>query len=171
MAETDTAAPAKAKPAALKKGALVRVNRKAYAGSVEACASDPTPPDYIFEGPGEILQVKGDYAQVRWRRPGARCVAEAGSAQKPGPEVRDSTLFTALGTDCSADGNRQRAPESTAPRSSRAISNGCSPWRCRAARGDRRGPPGVPTGHGDHRPVSTGPGIGGENLLQGCELS
>ena len=69
MAETDTAAPAKAKPAALKKGALVRVNRKAYAGSVEASASDPTPPDYIFEGPGEILLVKGDYAQVRWRRP------------------------------------------------------------------------------------------------------
>ena len=69
MAETDTAAPAKAKPAALKKGALVRVNRQAYAGSVEACASDPTPPDYIFEGPGEILVVKGEYAQVRWRRP------------------------------------------------------------------------------------------------------
>ena len=69
MAETDTAAPAKAKSAALKKGALVRVNRQAYAGSVEAGASDPTPPDYIFEGPGEILLVKGDYAQVRWRRP------------------------------------------------------------------------------------------------------
>ena len=69
MAETDTAAPPKAKPAALKKGALVRVNRQAYAGCVEACASDPTPPDYIFEGPGEILVVKGDYAQVRWRRP------------------------------------------------------------------------------------------------------
>ena len=69
MAETDSAAPAKAKPAALKKGALVRVNREAYAGSAEACASDPTPPDYIFEGPGEILLVKGDYAQVRWRRP------------------------------------------------------------------------------------------------------
>lgn len=69
MAETDTAAPAKAKPAALKKGALVRVNRQAYAGSTEACASDPTPPDYIFEGPGEILLLKGDYAQVRWRRP------------------------------------------------------------------------------------------------------
>ena len=69
MAETDTAAPAKAKPVALKKGALVRVKREAYSGSVEAGASDPTPPAYIFEGPGEILVVKGDYAQVRWRRP------------------------------------------------------------------------------------------------------
>ncbi|MGC6482786.1 MAG: NAD(P)H-quinone oxidoreductase subunit O [Synechococcus sp.] len=69
MAETETAAPAKAKPARFKKGALVRVSRQAYAGSVEACASDPTPADYIFEGPGEILLVKGDCAQVRWRRP------------------------------------------------------------------------------------------------------
>lgn len=69
MAETDTAAPAPAKPVALKKGALVRVSRDAYAGSVEAGASDPSPPAYIFEGPGEILSVKGDYGQVRWRRP------------------------------------------------------------------------------------------------------
>ena len=68
MAEPDTAAPAKAKPTALKKGALVRVKRQAYAGSIEAGASDPNPPEYIFEGPGEILVVKGDFAQVRWRR-------------------------------------------------------------------------------------------------------
>jgi len=69
MADTDTGAAAKAKPPALKKGALVRVNRKAYSSSVEAIASDPLPPAYIFEGPGEILVVKGEYAQVRWRRP------------------------------------------------------------------------------------------------------
>ena len=69
MAETDTAAPANAKPVAFKKGALVRVKRETYSGSIEAGASDPTPPAYIFEGPGEILVVKGDYAQVRWRRP------------------------------------------------------------------------------------------------------
>ena len=69
MAETPSspAPAAKAKPA-LKKGALVRVNRSAYAGSVEAGASDPHPL-HIFEGPGEVLVVKGDYAQVRWRRP------------------------------------------------------------------------------------------------------
>ena len=69
MADQDAAAPAKAKPAGLRKGALVRVNRKAYTASLEASASDPTPPDYIFTGPGELLIVKGEYGQVRWNRP------------------------------------------------------------------------------------------------------
>ncbi len=69
MAESESSAPAKAKPAALRKGALVKVNRKAYSDSVEASASDPTPPEYIFTGPGELLAVKGDYGQVRWNRP------------------------------------------------------------------------------------------------------
>ena len=32
-------------------------------------ASDTNLPNYVFEGPGEILAVKEDYAQVRWRRP------------------------------------------------------------------------------------------------------
>jgi hypothetical protein len=63
------AASAPAAPAPLKKGNLVRVCRAAYLGSTEAAASDPTPPEYIFEGPGEILALKGDYAQLRWRRP------------------------------------------------------------------------------------------------------
>ena len=27
------------------------------------------PPAYVLEGPGEILALKGDYAQLRWRRP------------------------------------------------------------------------------------------------------
>lgn len=78
MAETPVAASAPSpapqaappKPAAaLKKGALVRVSPQAYAGSLEAGASDPLPPAYIFEGPGEILAVKDDYAQLRWHRP------------------------------------------------------------------------------------------------------
>ncbi len=67
MAETSE--PAKA-PAALKKGALVRVNRQAYSQSIEAAASDSAPSNYIFEGPGEILAIKdGEYVQVRWRMP------------------------------------------------------------------------------------------------------
>jgi hypothetical protein len=57
------------KPAGLKKGSLVRLNLKAYQGSLEASASDPVPPDYVVEGPGEILAVKGEFAQIRWRRP------------------------------------------------------------------------------------------------------
>ena len=66
MAETPTPAPA---PAALKKGSLVKVSRAAYGGSLEAGASDPNPPAYLLEGPGEILAIKGAYAQLRWRRP------------------------------------------------------------------------------------------------------
>ena len=56
-------------PKTFRKGALVRVNPEKYRNSLEALASDETPPDYIFEGPGELLAIKGDYAQVRWRRP------------------------------------------------------------------------------------------------------
>ena len=54
---------------ALKKGALVRLNLTAYRGSVEAGASDPEPPAYVIEGPGEILAIRGEHAQLRWRHP------------------------------------------------------------------------------------------------------
>ena len=54
---------------AFRKGALIKVNRSAYLGSIESEASDPSPPEYIFKGPGEILSVKGDYAQIRFRMP------------------------------------------------------------------------------------------------------
>ena len=46
----------------------MRVNKAAYSGSLEANASDALP-GYLAEGPGEILAIKGDYAQLRWRRP------------------------------------------------------------------------------------------------------
>ena len=52
-----------------RKGALVRVNRQLYENSIEAMASDQCFPDYIFEGPGELLLIKGEYGQVRWRMP------------------------------------------------------------------------------------------------------
>ncbi len=52
-----------------RKGSLVRVNRKAYENSLESVASDALPPSYIFEGPGELLAIKGLYGQVRWRMP------------------------------------------------------------------------------------------------------
>ena len=54
---------------ALKKGSLIRVNREAYLSSVEAKASAGEPPAYLLEGPGEVLTVKGDYAQLRFRQP------------------------------------------------------------------------------------------------------
>ena len=53
----------------LKKGSLVFIDKSIYNESVEALASDQDLPSYIFEGPGEILSIKEEYAQVRWRRP------------------------------------------------------------------------------------------------------
>ena len=53
----------------LKKGSLVFIDRDNYIKSIEALASDDDLPNYVFEGPGEILSVKDEYAQVRWRRP------------------------------------------------------------------------------------------------------
>ena len=53
----------------LKKGSLVFVDSKVYRESIEALASDKDLPNYVFEGPGEILSIKEEYAQVRWRRP------------------------------------------------------------------------------------------------------
>ena len=53
----------------LKKGSLVFVDKGIYDKSVEALANDKDLPNYVFEGPGEILIIKEEYAQVRWRRP------------------------------------------------------------------------------------------------------
>ena len=53
----------------LRKGDLVKVEREKYLNSLESKASDADLPEYIFQGPGEILLIKGDYCQVRWRRP------------------------------------------------------------------------------------------------------
>ena len=52
-----------------RKGDLVKVNRHKYQCSIESKASDNDLPNYIFEGPGELLLIKGEYCQVRWRRP------------------------------------------------------------------------------------------------------
>lgn len=53
----------------LRKGDLVKVERKKYLNSLESKASDDDLPEYIFEGPGEVILIKDDYCQVRWRRP------------------------------------------------------------------------------------------------------
>ena len=52
-----------------RKGDLIKVDQKKYLNSLESKASDNDLPEYIFEGPGEVLLIKGDYCQVRWRRP------------------------------------------------------------------------------------------------------
>jgi len=52
-----------------RKGDLIKVDREKYFKSLESKASDENLPEYIFQGPGEVLLIKGDYCQVRWRRP------------------------------------------------------------------------------------------------------
>tara|TARA_B100000214_G_scaffold196947_1_gene142556 strand:+ start:622 stop:873 length:252 start_codon:yes stop_codon:yes gene_type:complete len=52
-----------------RKGDLVKVIREAYKNSAESSASDFESPEYIFEGPGEILLITGEYCQIRWRKP------------------------------------------------------------------------------------------------------
>ena len=48
----------------LKKGSLVRVDKEIYSASIEALASDSDLPNYVFEGPGEILAIKEEYAYL-----------------------------------------------------------------------------------------------------------
>ena len=66
--EDDSQSPSKLKKK-FKKGDLVKVEREKYSNSLESKSSDSNLPEYIFQGPGEILLIKGDYCQVRWRRP------------------------------------------------------------------------------------------------------
>ena len=53
----------------LKKGSLICIDKDIYTQSLEALSSDKDLPNYLFEGPGEILAIKEEYAQVRWRCP------------------------------------------------------------------------------------------------------
>lgn len=51
---------------AIKKGTMVKVVRAKLENSVEALASDSRLPNYLFDSPGEVLDVKGDYAFVKF---------------------------------------------------------------------------------------------------------
>lgn len=53
----------------IKKGALVRAIRAQLEGSLEATASDTRFPDYLFESKGEIVDLDGDYAFVKFYVP------------------------------------------------------------------------------------------------------
>ncbi|HEY9676191.1 MAG TPA: NAD(P)H-quinone oxidoreductase subunit O [Waterburya sp.] len=50
----------------VKKGSLVRAIRDKLEGSVEAQASDIRFPPYLFETKGEVVDMKGDYAWVKF---------------------------------------------------------------------------------------------------------
>ena len=53
----------------IKKGALVRAVREKLVDSLEAKASDNRFPSYIFESKGEILELREEYALVRFYTP------------------------------------------------------------------------------------------------------
>ncbi|MEC4802846.1 MAG: NAD(P)H-quinone oxidoreductase subunit O [Jaaginema sp. PMC 1079.18] len=53
----------------IKKGSLVHAVREKLENSSEALASDTRFPDYLFESKGEILEIDGDYAFVRFYVP------------------------------------------------------------------------------------------------------
>jgi hypothetical protein len=44
----------------------VKAIREKLEGSLEAKASDPRLPSYLFESAGEVLDIKGDYAFVKF---------------------------------------------------------------------------------------------------------
>jgi hypothetical protein len=52
--------------ASLKRGDLVRAVREKLESSLEAQASDARLPNYIFETRGEIVDIRDDYAQVKF---------------------------------------------------------------------------------------------------------
>ncbi len=51
---------------AVKKGDMVRAVREKLENSLEAKASDPRFPSYLFETKGEIVDIKGDYALIKF---------------------------------------------------------------------------------------------------------
>ncbi|MDJ0620184.1 MAG: NAD(P)H-quinone oxidoreductase subunit O [Calothrix sp. MO_192.B10] len=51
---------------AVKKGSMVRAVREKLENSLELQASDSRLPSYLFESKGEIMDIKNDYALVKF---------------------------------------------------------------------------------------------------------
>ncbi|AFY84792.1 NAD(P)H-quinone oxidoreductase subunit O [Oscillatoria acuminata] len=51
---------------AVKKGTMVRAVRETLDNSLEASASDSRFPSYIFETKGEVVDLNGDYALIKF---------------------------------------------------------------------------------------------------------
>ncbi len=51
---------------AVNRGDIVRAIREKLENSLEAQASDPRFPSYLFETKGEVVDLKGDYALVKF---------------------------------------------------------------------------------------------------------
>jgi hypothetical protein len=54
---------------AIKKGDFVRLLREKFENSVAAQASDRRLPPYVFDGTGEVVELSGDYAQIKFLVP------------------------------------------------------------------------------------------------------
>ncbi len=50
----------------VKKGSMVRAVRAQLENSLEAQASDSRLPSYLFESQGEVMDIKNDYALVKF---------------------------------------------------------------------------------------------------------
>ncbi|MCF4969643.1 NAD(P)H-quinone oxidoreductase subunit O [Nostoc sp. CMAA1605] len=50
----------------IKKGNMVRAVREKLENSLEAKASDTRFPEYLFDTQGEVVDIKGDYALVKF---------------------------------------------------------------------------------------------------------
>ncbi|UFP96075.1 NAD(P)H-quinone oxidoreductase subunit O [Gloeobacter morelensis] len=50
----------------IKKGSLVRAVRDKLDNSLEALANDTRWPSYLFESDGEVLDMRGDYALIKF---------------------------------------------------------------------------------------------------------
>ncbi|WP_088241703.1 NAD(P)H-quinone oxidoreductase subunit O [Calothrix rhizosoleniae] len=50
----------------VKKGSMVRAVRAQIENSLEAQASDSRLPSYLFESQGEVMDIKNDYALVKF---------------------------------------------------------------------------------------------------------
>ncbi|ADI65070.1 NAD(P)H-quinone oxidoreductase subunit O [Trichormus azollae] len=50
----------------VKKGNMVRALREKLENSLEAQASDSRFPSYLFDSEGEVVDIKGDYALVKF---------------------------------------------------------------------------------------------------------
>ncbi len=53
----------------IKKGSLVHVVREKLENSLEATASDNRFPSYLWESKGEIVELEGDYAFIKFYVP------------------------------------------------------------------------------------------------------
>jgi hypothetical protein len=51
---------------AIKRGSMVRAVREQLANSLESLANDSLIPEYVFQTKGEVVELRGDYAQVKF---------------------------------------------------------------------------------------------------------